>query len=71
MCFGSGVPLPEAGPVIGDENTVARIARVITDLDGLIETEAKDEVRKRGDILSAVVCDACDAIAVEKDLGCG
>ncbi len=71
MCFGSGAALPEARPLVGDEDAVAGVAGVVSDLDRLVEPEAEHEVGECRDILRAVVRHAGDAIAVQQYLGCG
>jgi len=59
---------PEAGPGLGNEDAVAGVARVVPDLDGLIEAEAADAVGEAGDVLRAVIGDPCEAVVVEEDV---
>ena len=62
---------PEAAPGFGDQYAVAGIADVVPDLDGLVEAIPEDVVGKARDVLGAVVGDAGEAVAVEKDFGAG
>ena len=40
-------------------------------MNGLVDAVAEDEVGECGDVLSAVIGDPGEAVAVEEDIGCG
>ena len=61
----------EAAPLFRDDDAVAGVARVVADLDGLVDAVAGGAFGEEGDVLRAVVGDARDAVAEEQDVGRG
>lgn len=75
VCSGGGIVKcgrtveAEAGPGVGDDDAVAWVAGVETDLNGEIDADVADEVGKGVDVLSALIGDAGDDVAVDEDFG--
>ena len=63
----------KAVPGLGYDDTVGRVVWGVADLDGQVGADAANVVGECGDILSALVGDASDAVVVDDDVGwrCG
>ena len=61
----------QSGPGVGDDDAVAGVAGVKTDLDGEVDADVADEVREVVDVLGALVGDAGDDVTVDEDFGDG
>ena len=69
--MGSGGIETKAAPRLGYDDAVAGIAGIEADLDGQVDADVADVIAERGDVLSALVGDAGDAIAIDEDAGGG
>ena len=59
----------EAAPVFGDDHAVAGVARIVADLDRLVDAVAGGALGEERDILRAVVGNPGDAVAVKQQVG--
>ncbi len=59
----------QAAPGFGYDDAVGGVVEVVADLDGQVSTDVADVVGEGGDVLSALVGDASDAVVVDEQAG--